>query len=128
MIQSRRWRPEKKAEKKTCKASKNSHLHFLSSNSKVLKALPQPFPIEMKPTNCLAKKRKKRDKKRERRGKREEGRRESKKKSQDRCVTFKPKNYLEMLLWAHTQCSHQATALRDCTGTCYESCYELINN
>ena len=86
MIQSRRWRPEKKAEKKTCKASKNSHLHFLSSNSKVLKALPQPFPIEMKPTNCLAKKKEKKGQ--EKGKKREEGRgkeRKQKEKSRPLC-------------------------------------------
>ena len=78
----------------------------------VLKAFPKAFPIEMKPTNCLAKKKeKKRDKISERRGKREGEK--AQRKSQDRCVTFKPKTYLEMLLSAHALCSHQATALRD---------------
>ena len=143
MIQSRRWRPEKKAKKKkTCKASKNSHLHFLSSNSKVLQAFPKPFPIEMKPTNFLAKKRKKRDKKRERRGKREGEK--AKRKVKTAVSLLNPKTILKCcfghipnVLTRPRPCgisarkskiAHKKPRRCACAGTCYESCYELINN
>ena len=54
----------------------------------------------MKPTKCLA-----REKNNEARKAKKEGRRKAKSKSQDCCVTFKPKNYLEILLSAHAQTS-----------------------
>ena len=54
----------------------------------------------MKPTKCPA-----REKKNEARKAKKEGRRESERKSQDCCVTFKPKNYVEILLSAHARTS-----------------------
>ena len=54
----------------------------------------------MKPTKCPAREKKNEQEKRKKRG-REKG----KSKSQDCCVTFKPKNYVEILLSAHARTS-----------------------
>ena len=53
----------------------------------------------MKPTECPAKA------KNEQRKAKKEGGEKAKSKSQDFCVTFKPKNYLEILLSAHAPTS-----------------------
>ena len=97
-------RPDKKAKKKTCntdwpetgalkfpwKPCSNTHLPFLSSDPKILRAFPKPFPTKLKPLNAQQKK-KWCGKKSERRG--EE--RRTKINSQDRCVVvvffFNPK-------------------------------------
>ena len=62
-IQSRTW--EKKATnhvtltwKFPWKSCPTTHLPFLSSNSKILKAFLKIFPTKMKPTKCPAKERK----------------------------------------------------------------------
>ena len=52
----------------------------------------------MKPTKCPARKKKKRQ-----RGEDRGEERKPKTKSQDCCVTFKPKNYLQILLSTHVQ-------------------------
>ena len=52
----------------------------------------------MKPTKCPAREKKMRQEKRKKR----EGEK-AKSKSQDCCVTFIPKNYLEILLFAHAR-------------------------
>ena len=52
----------------------------------------------MKPTKCPA-----REKKNEARKAKKKGGEKAKSKSQDCCVTFKPKNYLEILLSAHAE-------------------------
>ena len=52
----------------------------------------------MKPTKCPA-----REKKNEARKAKKEGGEKAKSKSQDCCVTFKPKNYLEILLSVHAR-------------------------
>ena len=56
-IQSRT--PEKKAKKKcnidlkiSMKSCSTTHLPFLSSNPKIVKACPKTFPTKMKPTKC----------------------------------------------------------------------------
>ena len=54
----------------------------------------------MKPTKCPARGKKNQQEKRKKRGG-EKG----KSKSQDCCVTFKPKNYVEILLSAHARTS-----------------------
>ena len=54
----------------------------------------------MKPTKCPA-----REKKNEARKAKKKGGEKAKSKSQDRCVTFKPKNYLEILLSVHARTS-----------------------
>ena len=54
----------------------------------------------MKPTKCPA-----REKKSEARKAKKKGGEKAKSKSQDCCVTFKPKNYLEILLCAHARTS-----------------------
>ena len=54
----------------------------------------------MKPTKCPAKEKKTRQEK----GERRRGEK-AKSKSQDWCVTFKPKNYVEILLSAHARTS-----------------------
>ena len=59
----------------------------------------------MKPTECPAKA------KNEQRKAKKEGGEKAKSKSQDFCVTFKPKNYLEILLSAHAPTS-QANWIR----------------
>ena len=60
------------------KSCSTTHLAFLSSNRKILKAFLKTFPTKMKPTKCPAREKKW--------GKKE------KSKSQDCCVTFKPQN------------------------------------
>ena len=76
-----------------------SHLPFLSSNLKILKAFPRK--------RSLLKGQEKIKKIRQEKGiKMEEEK--SKTESQDRFVTFKPKNYLEILFSAHARTS-QAT-------------------
>ena len=60
---------------------------FLSPNPKILKAFLKTFPNKMKPTRSPAKEKKIRQKKWKKRG----GER-AKSKSQDCCVTFKPKS------------------------------------
>ena len=71
-IQSRT--PEKKAKnhvtltwKFPWKSCSTTHLPFLSSNPKILKAFPQFFPTNMKPTKCPAKEKNKWAKKSEKR-------------------------------------------------------------
>ena len=54
----------------------------------------------MKPIKCPAREKKMRQEKRKKRGGEQ-----AKSKSQDRCVTLKPKNHLEMLLSVHAQTS-----------------------
>ena len=54
----------------------------------------------MKPTKCPAREKKMRQEKRKKRGGEK-----AKSKSQDYCVTFKPKNYLKILLSAHARTS-----------------------
>ena len=54
----------------------------------------------MKPSKCPA-----REKKNEARKAKKEGGEKAKSKSQDCCVTFKPKNYVEILLSAHARTS-----------------------
>ena len=73
---------------------------FLSSNPKIIKAFLQTFPTKMTPTKCPAREKKMRQEKQKKRGGEK-----AKSKSQDCCVTFKPKNYLEILLSAHAQTS-----------------------
>ena len=64
------------------------HLPFLSSNPKILKAFLKTFPTKMKPTKCPAREKKRRQQKRKKRGGEK-----AKSKSQDRCITFKPRNF-----------------------------------
>ena len=75
----------------------------------------------MKPTKCSA-----REKKNEARKVKKEGRRGAKSKSQDCCVTFKPKNYVEILLSVHAwtsqgDISHLDQKAMKCT-TCKPVC------
>lgn len=96
------------------------------------------FPLKWSLLIALRNKREKRDKKSERRWKREEGRRESKKKSQDRRVTFKccfghiPNVLIRPgprgISARKSKIAHKKLRRCACAGTCYESCYELINN
>ena len=78
----------------------------------------------MKPTTCLAREKKMRHEKRKKKGGEK-----AKSKSQDCCVTFKPKNYLEILVSAHAGTS-QADILNleqkaaKCT-TCKPVCGKL---
>ena len=58
-----------------------THLPFLSSNPKILKAFPKTFPTKMKPTKMPSRRKKMRQEKRKKEGK-----------SQDCCVTHKPQN------------------------------------
>ena len=53
----------------------------------------------MKPTKCPAREKNEQEKRKKRGGER------GKSKNQDCCVTFKPKNYLEILLSAHARTS-----------------------
>ena len=76
------------------------HGPFISPNPKILKAFLKTIPTKMKPTKCPA-----REKKNEARKVKKEGRRETKSKSQDCSVTFRPKNYLEILLSVHARTS-----------------------
>ena len=71
------------------KSFSTSHLPFLSSNPKILKALPKTFPTKMKSNKCPAKEKKWGKKKRKKRGGEK-----AKSKSQDCCVACKPKNYV----------------------------------
>ena len=64
-----------------------AHLPFLSPNPKILKAFLKNIPTKMKPTKCPARGKKMRQDKRKKRGGEK-----AKSKSQDCCVTFKPKN------------------------------------
>ena len=103
------------------KSSSTTHLLFLSSYRKNLIAfLFKLFPPKWSLLNAQQEK-KKWGKKSEK-----EGRRESQRKSQDRCVAFKPKNYLEILLSVHSWTS-QANILHldqkavKCT-TCKQLC------
>ena len=66
----------------------------------MLKAFLKTLPTKTKPTKCPAREKKMRQEKRKKRGGVK-----VKSKSQDCCVTFKPKNYLEILLSAHAQTS-----------------------
>ena len=72
------------------KSCSTTRLPFLSSNSKILKAFLKKFLTKMKPTKCPAKEKKRKQEKRKKRGGEK-----AKSKSQDCCVTFKPKNYLK---------------------------------
>ena len=64
-----------------------AHLPFLSPNPKILKAFLKTLPTKTKPTKCPAREKKKmRQEKRKKRG----GKKATSK-SQDCCVTFKPK-------------------------------------
>ena len=83
------------------KSCSTTHLPFLSSNPKILKAFLKPFPTKMKPTKCPAREKKRRQEKQIKRPKE----RTQKSKSQDCCVTLKPKNYLEILLSVHARTS-----------------------
>ena len=69
------------------KSCSTTHLPFLSSNPKILKAFLKTFPTKMKPTKCPAREKKMRQEKRKKKGGEK-----AKSKSQDCCVTFKPKN------------------------------------
>jgi len=60
---------------------------FLSSNPKIRKAVLKTFPTNAKPTKCPAKEINEARKAKKRGGEK------AKSKSQDCCVTFKPKNY-----------------------------------
>ena len=75
----------------------------------------------MKPTKCPAREKKMRQVKQKKRGEEK-----AKRKSQHCCVTFKPKNYLEILLSAHAQTSqanilHLDQKAANCT-TCKRLC------
>ena len=78
-----------------------AHLPFLSPNPKILKAFPKTLPTKVKPTKCPAREKKMRPEKRKKKGGEK-----AKSKSQDCCVTFKPKNYLVILLSARTSQAH----------------------
>ena len=75
----------------------------------------------MKPTKCPAREKKMRQEKRKKKGGEK-----AKSKSQDCCVTFKPKNYLEILLSAHARTSQadilhldqKATKCTTCKPVC----------
>ena len=104
-IQSRR--PEKEAKnhvtltwKSPWKSCSIAHLPFLSPNPKILKAFLKTIPTKMKPTKCPA-----REKKMRQESQKKRGGEKAKSKSQDCCVTFKPKNYVEILLSAHARTS-----------------------
>ena len=62
------------------KSSSTTHLPFLLSNPKILKALPKTFPYKMKPTKCPA------TEKKIRREKKKSGEERSEKKSQELSV------------------------------------------
>ena len=105
-IQSRT--PEKEAKnhvtltwKSPWKSCSSAHLPFLLPYPKILKAFLKTIPTKMKPTKCPAREKKMRQEKRKKRGGEK-----AKSKSQDCCVTFKPKNQnLEILLSAHARTS-----------------------
>ena len=74
----------------------------------------------MKPTKCPATEKKKRqEKQKKRRGKK------AKSKSKDCCVTFKPKNYLEILLSAHAQTSQADILHLDQKAVKCKTCKQL---
>ena len=81
------------------KCCSTTHLPFISSNPKILKAFLRTFPTKMKST-----KRKKRIKNGTRKAKKGKGEK-VKSKSQDCSVTFKPQNYLEVVLSVHSPTS-----------------------
>ena len=90
-IQSRT--PEKEAKnhvtltwKSPWKSCSIADLPFLSPNPKILKAFLKTLPTKMKPTKCPAREKKMRQEKRKKKGGEK-----AKSKSQDGCVTFKPK-------------------------------------
>ena len=72
----------------------------LSPNPKILKAFLKTLPTKTKPTKCPAREKKMRQEKRKKKGGEK-----AESKSQDCCVTFKPKNYRKILLSAHAQTS-----------------------
>ena len=84
-----------------------THLPFLSSNSKILKAFPKTIPSKVKLNEFPAKEKKMGQ---EKWIYEEERKKKWKEKSKDCCATFQPKNYLEILLSAHAQ-SSQANIL-----------------
>ena len=72
IIQSRR--PEKKAKNRVALTWKfpwtscfTTHLSFLRSNSKILKAFPKTFPTKLKPCKCPTKKKTRQEKRKKRR-------------------------------------------------------------
>ena len=75
----------------------------------------------MTPTKCPAREKKMRQEKQKKKGGEK-----AKSKSQDCCVTFKPKNYLEILLSAHARTSqadilhldHKAAKCTTCKPVC----------
>ena len=71
-----------------------------SPNPKILKAFQKTLPTKTKPTKCPAREKKMRQGKRKKRGGEK-----AKSKSQDCCVTSKPKNYLKILLSGHARTS-----------------------
>ena len=73
---------------------------FSPSNPKILKAFLKTLPTKMKPTKCPAREKKMRQEKRKKKGGEK-----ARSKSQDCCVPFKPKNYLQILLSAHARTS-----------------------
>ena len=78
-----------------------AHLPFLSSNCKILKVFLKTYPTKGKATKCPV--REKKSEARKTKNKREGEK--AKRISQDCCVTFKPKNYLEILLSVHARTS-----------------------
>ena len=80
----------------------------------------------MKPTQCPAKERKVRQEKQKKRGGEK-----AKSRSQDCCVTFKPKNYLKILLSVHAQTSQTSTLHLDRKATkcmtCKRLCHSLVS-
>ena len=120
-IQSRT--PEKNTKKNVTstwkfpwKSCSTTHLPFLSSNSKILKAFLTTFPIKMKPTKCPAKEKMVREKQKKRK------REKAKSESQDCWITFKAKNYLTILLSVYAwtlqanilHLNHKATKCTTC--------------
>ena len=93
-----------------------AHLPFLSSNPKILKEFLKPLPTKMKSTKCLEREQKRQEKRRKRGGD------NAKSKHQDCCVTFKPQNYLGILLFAHARTSQakaaKCTTCKRLAGTC----------
>ena len=100
----------------------SAHLPFLSSNCKILKVFLKTYPTKGKATKCPV--REKKSEARKTKNKREGEK--AKRISQDCCVTFKPKNYLEILLSANARTSqasilHLAQKAVKCT-TCKQLC------
>ena len=94
---------------------------FFSPNPKILKAFLKSIPTKMKPTKCPAREKKMRQEKRKKKGGEK-----AKSKSQDCCVTFKRKNYLEILLSVHARTlqadilhlDHKAAKCTTCKPVC----------